>query len=153
VWLFKPRSIPLPTQRRWNETKRGDPIKKSRLLRSGFGIYFFASAYFAFNVYITIIPILPPYQNASGQPLEIQGWYYIVTIGSVIVLAIVYYFATIGLVDRNHPDRSILCLADVRPEIHQESKHHPRYGFRKKVQVIIRPESRVSCTSRRGFPC
>jgi hypothetical protein len=153
VWFFKPRSIPSPTLRKWNETKSGNLIDKSRLLRSGFGVYFFASAYFAFNVYITVITILPPYQNASGQPLEVQGWYYIVAIGSVIISAIVYYFATIGLVDRDHPDRSILYLADVRPEIHQEPIHHPKFGFRKKVQVIVRPESRVSCPFRRVFPC
>jgi hypothetical protein len=68
-----------------------------------------------------------------------------------MAFAIIYYYSTIGLADERHPDRSILRLADVRPKLHQESEYHQQYGFRKEVQINIRPDSAVSCISRRGF--
>jgi hypothetical protein len=69
-----------------------------------------------------------------------------------MLFAIVYYYATIGLTDEKHPDRSILRFADVRPKLHEEPEHHPQYGYRKEVQVSIHPDSAVSRISRRGSP-
>jgi hypothetical protein len=139
---MKPRNIPAPTQRNWN-----DDAPLFILLRSTIGRGILLTLYFAFNVYIAIVPLIGPYVSANDTPQEVKGWYYITTIGAIVFAAVIYYYSAFGFaIDRDgrpsHPKRTILRLAGVYPMIQQSDVHEPHYGWRRKVGIIF-PETTV----------
>jgi len=115
-WIFQPREIAPPT-RRWLQSATGVPFRESFALNTTFGKWAFGLIYLAFNIYVVFVPLKKPYEDGSGKPLEIQGWYYIAISAGVVVFGISYYYLTIGSVDATHPNRSILRAAGIRPWI------------------------------------
>lgn len=141
-FFMKPRNIPAPTQRKWNN---GAPV--FILLRSSFGRGVLLTLYFGFNVFIAIVPLRGPYVSASDTPKEIKGWYYITIVGAIVSAAVIYYWSAFGFAidqdgEPSHPKRTILRLAGVYPKIQQSDVHEPHYGWRRKVEIIY-PENAV----------
>jgi hypothetical protein len=98
--------------------------------------------YFSFSTFIAIMPLIGPYLSASNTPQQVKGWYYITIVGAIVVAAVIYYYSAFGFaIDHNgqsrHQRRTILRLAGVYPEIHQLDVHEPRYGWRRKVEIIF----------------
>jgi hypothetical protein len=99
--------------------------------------------YLAFNVYIIIVPLIPPYTNGNGTKQEVKGWYYITVTAAVMLAATVYYYSVFGLttdeegdLDIDHRNRSLLHLARAYPELREEPIHDPTYGVRRWVKVV-----------------
>jgi hypothetical protein len=135
-WFFRPRSIPEPTVRHWNH----DP--ENILLRSAIGKAVFTVIYFAFNAYIIIVPLIPPYVNGAGVKQEVKGWYYIVIVLAIIAVGTIYYYSVFGLTtdaegDLEHDNRhkTLLRFARAYPVLHEEPRHDPDYGVRRWVEV------------------
>jgi hypothetical protein len=115
---------------------------ESVLVRSRFAKAFFSFVYFGFNVYIVVVPLIGPYQNANGTRLEIKGWYYIVAVGCIFAAAIVYYYLAFGYrqrLDANnniYPRRSVVQAArGALPLLHEDRVHDPQYGVRRWVEI------------------
>jgi hypothetical protein len=130
------RTIPPPTQRRWNEA----PV--FILLRSTLGKAFFVVLYFAFNAYIIIVPLIGPYVTANNTPEEVKGWDYIAIVGAIVLTGIIYYYSVFGFAIDNEgeprfPQRTILRLAGVYPMIQESDVHEPHYGWRRKVEILF----------------
>jgi hypothetical protein len=138
--LLDRRAIREPTQRNWNRTSDGRPILQPAWLRHTFSKWGLAIAYFCVNTFIVVMPLIPPYRDSNGTELEVKGWYYITIVVCIFTSACIYYITTIG-----NPQRTLLSLAGVRPEMHEEEIHDPDYGYRKTVEVRI--YSDVSCSS------
>jgi hypothetical protein len=133
--------IPPPTQRKWSEA----PV--FILLRSKAGKAFFLVLYFAFNAYIIVVPLIGPYVTASNTAEEVKGWDYIAIVGAIVLAGIVYYYSAFGFAIGNEgqpifPERTILRLAGVHPMIRESNVHEPRYGWRRKVEILF-PEGAV----------
>lgn len=149
---MKPRDIPAPTQRNWNNDA---PIPRNRnndalsfiLRRPNLGRGFLLALYFALNVYIAIVPFRELFVSASDTPKEVKGWHYITIIGAIVLAAVIYYCSAFGFAidqdgEPSHPKRTILRLAGVYPKIQQFDVHEPHYGWRRKVEIIF-PETTV----------
>jgi hypothetical protein len=133
---MKARTIPLPTVRAWS------PPGVSVLVRSRFGKGFFSFVYFGFNMYIVVVPLIGPYQNANQTNLEVKGWYYILAVGCVFMAAIIYYYLAFGYrqrfdTERNivYPSRTIVRAARASPLLHENPVHDPQYGVRRWVEI------------------
>ncbi|KAE9377482.1 hypothetical protein N431DRAFT_461088 [Stipitochalara longipes BDJ] len=134
--FMKARQIPLPTVRTWSQPG------VSVLVRSRFGKGFFTFIYLGFNIYIVVVPLIGPYQDANGKNLEVKGWYYIVVMGCIVAAAMLYYFLAFGYgqqfdITRNivYPKRTIVRAANALPLLHEDSVHDPQYGVRRWVEI------------------
>ena len=128
------------------------------LLRSTAGKAFFLTLYFAFNLYIIIVPLIGPYVTASNTPEEVKGWDYIAIVGAIVLASIMYYYSAFGFAIDNEgnpkfPKRTILRLARVYPMIQESDIHEPHYGWRRKVEILF-PEGAVvgSKSHPKSFP-
>lgn len=142
--FLRPRTIPQPTQRNWNHDQ------EFWIVRSIIGKVFITILYFAFNTYIIIVPLIPPYVNGNGTKQEVKGWIYITVIATVMVAATTYYYSVFGLttnpegeLEYGRRKRTLLNLARAYPVLHQDSIHEPTYGVRRWVEVVI-PSNRPS---------
>jgi hypothetical protein len=137
--FLSPVTIPEPTQRHWND--RGD--KPFILLRSTIGKASIMLLYLAFNIYVVIDPIIPPYVDGNGNMRQVQGWWYLAITASIVTAATVYYFAVFGLtidasgdINLAHQKRTVLRAARAYPSLHEAAIHEPHYGVRRWVEII-----------------
>ncbi|MCJ1265183.1 hypothetical protein MMC22_005058 [Lobaria immixta] len=133
--LLSERTIPEPTRRHGEKWTSSYQLK---ILGSLWGKVPLAVIFIGFNLAILITALIPPYRNADGSPREILGWYYIVIVSAIVLVATTYYFSI------HNSAWSILSLAGVQPKIKIRNKHHETYGNRKDVNLIttpIRPNS------------
>jgi hypothetical protein len=133
---MKARTIPPPTIRAWSQPG------VSVLVRSRFAKGFFSFVYFGFNVYIVVVPLIGPYQDANHKDLEVKGWYYVLVVGCIFVAAIVYYYLAFGYRQSFNagnnimsPKRSIVSAARGSPLLHENAVHDPQYGVRRWVEI------------------
>lgn len=100
------------------------------------------------------MPLIPPYTKGNGQDLKIKGWYYAVVVACICTAAIIYYLLAFArapnrsggthaelleqpVVAHGSHGYSIMRYAGVHPELFEEDEHHPQYGYRRQVEVII----------------
>lgn len=124
--LLKYREFPLPKRRHGEDWTSSDEFK---ILESLWSKVLLAIIFVMFNLAILIIPLIPPYRDANGSSREILGWYYIVILSVVVLVAIIYYFAI------HNRKWSILTLGGARPEIVTFKEHNETYGNRREVQI------------------
>lgn len=135
--FMNPVTIPEPTQRHWNDKR------EFILLRSTAGKVVFTLLYLAFNLYVVIDPLIPPYVDGNGIPLQVQGWWYGAIIAAICFAGTVYYYSVFGLttdssgdVDLKHQKRTLLRVARAYPKLHEAPFHEPHYGVRRWVEVV-----------------
>lgn len=124
--LLSYREFPLPKRRHGEDWISPNEPK---ILKSLWSKVLLATIFVLFNLAILVIPLIPPYQNANGSPREILGWYYIIILSVIVLVAIIYYFAI------HNRKWSILTLGGALPEIVTFEKYKEPYGNRRVVHI------------------
>jgi hypothetical protein len=96
-----------------------------------------SAVYILFNLYISIVTFLPPYQNPGGSERAIKGWVYPAVVGATIAAGFLYYWAAF-----RGNEKSVFRLAKARGQVHSEDSHDAIYGCRR--YVIVAPDDPVS---------
>jgi hypothetical protein len=131
--------------RNWNQDR------ESFLIRTWAGKLFFSLIYFGSNLYIVIVPIIPPYRNSNGAALEVKGWIYITIVVSIIIASIVYYILAFGYRQTTNasnvvePTKSIVGWARALPRLRENDTHEPQYGFRRWVEIEYGSDVSLPC--------
>ena len=104
-----------------------------------------SAVYIAFNSYIVVVTIIPPYQNPDGTPREIKGWVYFAAAASTVVAGLLYY-----LVAFSSSDWSLIRLAQTKASIEVKDNHDATYGCRK--YVVLTPSDSVRSSQSHHHP-
>jgi len=157
ILTLNPRNIPAPSAARWNANRHPETDDEPWLLGTLFAKWFFVIAYLCFNLYIIVMPLIPPYKDGNGIDLEVKGWHYVTVISCVFGVSFLYYTLTIAtapvrsggehseLLQEAERDQelnlangfSIMRSAGVHPEIFEERRHNAQYGYRRSVEVLV----------------
>ncbi len=119
-----PDATRLPGERRWVTDSGFFHTTIRRVCLSAF--------YIAFNFYIVIVTVIPPYQNPDGTSREIKGWVYFAAAAGTILAGFLYY-----LVAFSSSDWSLIRLAQARANIEVKGSHDATYGYRKYVKITL----------------
>jgi hypothetical protein len=81
-----------------------------------------------FNMAIIVLPIIPPYKDASGNERKAKGWIFIAVNGAAILCGAFYYVITFSSEKRN-----CFWLAGVKWKLLEFQTRRERFGYNKLV--------------------